>query len=555
MTFPLLALSAFGITAMALVLARYARQEFAAALAGSAALLLLHGRLYYHYTSDDAYISFRYARNFADGLGLVWNQGEHVEGYTNFLWVLILAGFDKAGADMVMSARWLGFGLAVAAAAGTYLLARDLLAGAAGRMAGVVAALLLAASGTWALWTFAGLEAPLFAVLTLAAVLSHLRERDGRWPPLSGVAWGLVAMTRPDGGLLVAVSGLFKLADIALIDPGDERPAWRRVAGMLVWVAAFAVTFVPYFAWRYDTYGWLFPNTYYAKVGSGLDQYERGLSYLMTFSEEYAGWLLAIVPVTLAFSRERRYGRFYVLSLLAAWIGDIVYVGGDSLLRFRLFAPVLPLFYPLVTTSIAAMLGAVQIEAPARRWLRDGALALAVVALVAFTLEPTANGFAVDARKGETKALGERVEIGRWMRGNLPDTTVIAVIAAGVMPYESHLVSIDMLGLNDEHIAHRDLSLGQFPAGHEKYDTDYVLDRRPDIIVLYDGLTAEPWHAGQYAQIVHGLIPAEIDMVKSARLPEEYGYRCVQIAEGKWLNLVVRRGSAAVEARTQPAPP
>src|SRR5262245_49032609 len=36
--------------------------------------------------ADDAFISFRYARNWAEGQGLVWNPGERVEGYTNFLW-------------------------------------------------------------------------------------------------------------------------------------------------------------------------------------------------------------------------------------------------------------------------------------------------------------------------------------------------------------------------------------------------------------------------------------------------------------------------------------
>ena len=45
---------------------------------------------------DDAFISFVYARNFANGAGLVWN-GERVEGYTNFLWTLLLGLGMKAG--------------------------------------------------------------------------------------------------------------------------------------------------------------------------------------------------------------------------------------------------------------------------------------------------------------------------------------------------------------------------------------------------------------------------------------------------------------------------
>ena len=43
------------------------------------------------WTCDDAFISFRYARNLVRGHGLVFNPGEAVEGYTNFLWTLGLA--------------------------------------------------------------------------------------------------------------------------------------------------------------------------------------------------------------------------------------------------------------------------------------------------------------------------------------------------------------------------------------------------------------------------------------------------------------------------------
>src|SRR4051812_17012174 len=46
---------------------------------------------------DDAYISFRYARNLDAGRGLTFNPGEHVEGYTNYLWTLLLAGAFRVG--------------------------------------------------------------------------------------------------------------------------------------------------------------------------------------------------------------------------------------------------------------------------------------------------------------------------------------------------------------------------------------------------------------------------------------------------------------------------
>ena len=44
-----------------------------------------------HWVCDDAFISFRYAKNLNDGLGLVYNAGEYVEGFTNFLWTILLS--------------------------------------------------------------------------------------------------------------------------------------------------------------------------------------------------------------------------------------------------------------------------------------------------------------------------------------------------------------------------------------------------------------------------------------------------------------------------------
>ena len=51
----------------------------------------------HHFLCDDAFISFRYAQHLSEGQGLVWNRGERVEGYTNFLWVLLMAAAIGAG--------------------------------------------------------------------------------------------------------------------------------------------------------------------------------------------------------------------------------------------------------------------------------------------------------------------------------------------------------------------------------------------------------------------------------------------------------------------------
>lgn len=559
MNFPLLVLGVVGTVAIAGAFGRLTKQWHIAAI-GAAAVIILLQHFYFNYTSDDAYISYRYAQNLADGIGPVWNEGERVEGYTNFLWVGILAGMHKLGADIVLSGRWLGYALAVTAAAGTYAVTREVLPGPPGRIAGFLACVLLAASGAWSLWATAGLEAPLFATLSLAGILLHFRERPHRdragWFPASGLIWGFVALTRPDGILFFGVSAVFKAGDAFLrvrYAPRDQRlstgvhAAWQ----FALWVALFAAIFVPYFVWRSDYYGWFFPNTYYAKVGDGLDQLDRGVKYILAFLQESGGWLLLLLPLAIAESAVRRTAAAYVLVLTGVWFGYTAWVGGDSLLRYRFLAPVLPLYYSVMAVTAVAVATRLRSAMPRQRFVAEAIASVAVLAAVAVTVHPQV----VDAiyTRGERQAVEDRVTIGRWMRETLPDETVVALIPVGAFGYQSRLPVIDMLGITDEHIAHRELDLGSLAAGHEKYDSDYVLDQEPDIILLFDSLTSGPVGVEAYGRLTNVFIPAANDMITNERLFEDYERRVVRV-EDKWLNLLVRKDASDLLGQTEPAP-
>jgi len=555
MTFPWLVAISIAVAGAGWGIARVMRRYDVAAIVSGGVILWLHAIVYFDYTSDDAYISYRYARNFADGLGIVWNPGEHVEGYTNFLWVLVLSGLDKAGADLVLTGRWLGFGLGVVAIAGAYQLSRELLDGHAGKVAGFVAALLLAASGPFAVWSSAGLENSLFAALVAAAAILHVRECEHGWFPASGAVWAFAAMARPEGLLLFAVSGVFKLVEtvprIRSDDEAERTSAFDEAVWIAVWALGFALIFAPYFAWRYVTYDWIFPNTYYAKVGDGKEQYERGLQYLQTFAQQYAAWLVLLAPVAAAVSAIRRIPALYVFALVLAWCGYVVYVGGDGLVRLRFFSFISPLMYALVAASAGALIAGARFERQPPRWLAEAALVVAVAGLLAFTLQPSSRDFAL---RDERAAMEDRIAMGRWLRDNADSNDVIAVVAAGAIPYESRLVTIDMLGLNDEHIAHREIDVGLLPAGHEKYDSQYVLDRQPDIIILVDFLTENPFAREDYATFEGTLIPARVDLLKQQRLWAEYEVRAVEIEEGRWFNMLVRRAPVAVRASASAQP-
>jgi hypothetical protein len=279
----------------------------------------------------------------------------------------------------------------------------------------------------------------------------------------------------------------------------------------------------------------------------------------MAFAQEYGAWTLALVPVAAALTSIRGRAVVYVATLAVGWFAYTAYVGGDSLLRWRFVTAVLPLMYAAVAASAVAI--ARELWARDRRpvssvvgWAVAAALGAGAVL---YTLHPSAAGAGSGpAIRAEHDAVKQHATIGRWLRETMPRDTTVAVIAAGALPYESRLPAIDMLGLNDEHIAHRELDLGQFAAGHEKYDSAYVLDRQPDIILLTELLTAAPLRRDDYeAAAASALIPALDDMLRNPRLWSDYEMRSVELVEGAWINLFAHRGASVVLEKTLPVPP
>ena len=172
---------------------------------------------------DDAYITFRYARNLASGQGLVYNPGEAVLGTTAPLFAIVLAAFMKLGADP----QPVALALSVLADASlvflVYALAREL---GAGRLAAVVASAAMSVAPLSMLFAVSGMETSVFAALSLAALVLAVR----RHALSAGLVAGLAALTRPEG-YLVAV-----LVPVVVLAQGRRRAL--TAAGLIALVVA-----------------------------------------------------------------------------------------------------------------------------------------------------------------------------------------------------------------------------------------------------------------------------------------------------------------------------
>ena len=265
----------------------------------------------------------------------------------------------------------------------------------------------------------------------------------------------------------------------------------RVLDALLVWVCRFAAFFVPYYLWRYDYYGWFFPNTYYAKVGASLDQYDRGVRYLDGVRAAIGGMAAAARAARDRDSTPMRRARAaYVFTLRARVVGVRRRTSAATRsLRFRFFAPVLPLFYALITVvSIAALIAAAHIERAwcgsaergDRRSCRAGRASRSCCIRGRRT-RPASRRAEGRRQRAEIGALAARQRRdGQRHRGGARGRNRVRVATSTSSTCSASTTSTSPTAT---------CTLGEFPAGHEKYDSDYVLDLQPDIIILYDGLS------------------------------------------------------------------
>ena len=438
----------------------------------AAALLviaLVHIWQFRHHLTDDAFISFRYLANLFAGHGLVYNPGERVWGYSNFLWMAGLAPLMAIGLDPLACARGLGLAATLALLG---LVGMGWPAGRAGaRRWNPAGAALLATSGPFLLQAWSGLETSFFSLLLLISLRlqSLARERRG-WPGLAaGLTAALATLTRPEGiflfGLLLLDSICERRASVVALP--------RRLGALLL---GFAPLVLVYEACMASYYGAFYPNSIDAKVALSQEQVVRGLHYAAVFARHHPVYFL--IPLVAVWRRSAA-GPDERLLLRATALFAVfpVAVGGDWMLGYRLFQPLTVLgasLVPFVLAGIPEWLGS------ARR-RRGVATALVVV----FSLLGLAGSFrdphvAVATRPTLVYAA---VRIGQWMRANLPSDAVLATSTAGSIPFYSRLPVIDMMGLNDRTIARR-RDLPERWRGIEKGDGRYVLSRRPDYIQL-----------------------------------------------------------------------
>jgi arabinofuranosyltransferase len=427
-------------------------------------LFIVHA-LHYWLLIDDAFISFRYARNLVDGVGLVFNPGEKIEGYSNLLWTLIMAGGMTIDVAPETLSRLIAFLSSITVLGLSWRLARRLLPDepVSGWLS-LLPPLLLACNRSFAAWNGGGLETRFFTMLVMAGLYLGLELHERRASAWLAPVLALLVLTRVDGVMyagILAVGAWFKTADV---------PTLRRAMPLMTVVSTVAAQTV----FRILYYGDALPNTFYAKVGGV--PLQMGVEYLWSaFVGQGLVLMLALGLCVVLPGSARSLTAGVCWALICAHLLYTLQIGGDHF-EFRFLDVIWPL------AAILAVAGWRSLVAVAPALLRPTAIIVPLLALLIWNGLAVWTGYPLPDRtvvsiRYEAGLCRDWQKIGRWFARNAAPDEVIAVRPAGAIPYFSGLHALDMHGLNDRIIAKRPLqtpptvSSGPTPAGHFKLAT------------------------------------------------------------------------------------
>jgi arabinofuranosyltransferase len=433
------------------------RYAFLLLLVGIASHIALG--IIFDFTQDDAYITFRYATNFVNGEGLVYNAGERIEGYTNFLWTIIMVLARLGHLDLSIFSRVLGICLGIGSILVLFSIGRRIFG--PGSLWPGVACLLAGMNYSFAYWSVAGLETAAFTLTVLTSLYFYMKRSY-----LAPWLLALATLLRPEGAMVFAFVIIYEFIRAKDIS--------RFLVGCLV---VYSILILPFIAFKLHYYGSLIPNPFFAKTDFGLQALLDGTAYTAVFFWHYFAGGAFLVPLVLAFHR-RNSSVSMILSFVILYTLYIIIVGGDALKVHRFFVPVLPLLTLLVLFGLTKAFANKMITA-----------VLAVMLLlwqmaVPYHYVQTYH----QAEKGLTlkmMRIGENLKKTDSSRFSLAAST-IGMIGFSLLGHDV----IDMLGLTDSTIARHPepASEGITSTWRENhYNARYLLSREPDYILFSTG--------------------------------------------------------------------
>ncbi|HUV30676.1 MAG TPA: hypothetical protein VMY05_06290 [Acidobacteriota bacterium] len=395
---------------------------FTAAVAARLAFHHLTG-----FIADDAFITFRYARNLVAGLGFVYNAGEHVLGTSTPLFTLVLAMFATSGVAPVAAALVVSV---ISSGLTAMILYRWACSLRLMRLS-VLPALL------YVLWPRSvaadacGMETAFFTLLVTAGL--YFQHRRLQYYAI-GMAT-LATATRPEGGILL----LLLLAYNVLTD----RTGWLR------YLLIPAVLLGPWCAFSWYYFGSPVPNSIpaklalYSRFGAGSPW--QTLVYVMAWHNAF-GWLLTAAAVVGGWwlHRKQYFGRLEIV-----WMVSLIlfFTLSPTRIFFWYIPPIYPVYLLFAAAALPWLLDRIASAGVDLSIRRQRAIGIAVTGALALLL--AAGNIRPVARYREYQQGLESVhrQIGYYLYTHAEPDDLVAAEDIGYLGYYSKRRILDRDGL------------------------------------------------------------------------------------------------------------
>ena len=432
-------------------------------------LYVAHACSYGQWINDDAGISFTYARNLADGAGLVLNPGgERVEGYSNPLWVFLLSIFFKLGIfhpifmPKVLSAILTVFTLILLFRSSQKIAPNSPIA-----PTHAIGPILLAITPSFVIWSISGLENSLYAFLLMAAFYRfQIEVQHAPKFPHSALLVFLVSITRPEG-IIYSVAFLVVISVLTVRQLFFNKSLIRY---SLLWLTLLLGPLFIYHMWHYGYFAHIFPNTYYAKAVDDniIDRFNKTIREM-----ESPGWIYVknslglyyltiptIVSILVLFVlRGISIDIIIIIIFMAASLFFPIYVRGDWMRGQRMMTQFFPLAFLSICAAISVVFndfrsGSLGKSSATRRFLH---LAGLIILLFMCKFGHQCYTIAKSERDNLTvpfAAISRRGEHFAWLArsANIKDASLLEPDLGGTA-YYSGLKLVDFAGLADVAIA------------------------------------------------------------------------------------------------------
>ena len=468
------------------------------------------------FVQDDAFITFRYVENFIHGNGLVFNIGEKVEGYTNFLWLLLLSLFALLGMNIIDISQYLSVGFGVMTLIMTFKISvlirlKDeaktskksktpaVSGGNSAKLLDLIPVILTAFVGAFQYWSISGMETSMFVALSFLGIYYYLRDMDKPGVVFTyPVALFLASLTRPEGMYVFGIIILHKIIMAFRKDKGGAIKSLLSKDNLLTY-SVYVLPMILFMLFRLAYYGYPFPNTFYAKTGFSAVYLETGWGYFWDFTSGYLLWGIAFISPLVLFKRKEIFSQTLLIFMMYfLYTIYIISIGGDVLPLYRFFFFVGPLVFILFGKVLTLVYFYIKQNMTGGK--PAGAVAVVLIAVCLYSYYNYSNQKeAIDQKMQLENGLVQKMQIaGEWFNKKQQEkgaTLNVGATTIGALSYYAgdKVNIIDMLGLTDEEVAHNPQPIPEISEGfvgwkERNYNVDYIMSRDPDYIYFSTGI-------------------------------------------------------------------